>query len=83
MFAQIKNGRIVRLSETKNDGDIKLELPEDFDFDRFDRYEVVDGVLIKHDIPGTEEKEEPSLQEQIAELRANLDRLLALAGEEA
>lgn len=50
MFVQVKNGRIVRVSETKNVGDVELDLPEDFDFDHIDRYEVDGDTLIKHDL---------------------------------
>ena len=77
MFVQIKNGRIVRVSEVCNGDDIEMELPEDFDYARIDRYEVVDGVLIKHDLPGSETNAEPTIKEQIAELREALDLLLS------
>lgn len=74
MFVQIKNGRIVRLSESKNDGDIELELPEDFDFERFDRYKVINGALIKHDIL---EEEKPSLQDRVENLEEALEMILS------
>ena len=57
MFIQIYNGRIVRVSEEQMlEDDIQIDLPDDFDYDHIDRYEVADGELVKHDI---EEQEIP------------------------
>ena len=53
MFAQVKNGLIVGLSEVQQPHfDTPVDLPEDFDFDHIDRYELAeDGTLIRHDAP--------------------------------
>lgn len=57
MFVQIKNGRIVRVSEEGTPGDAEIHLPEDFDYDHIDRYEVKDSGLVRHDLPQAETPE--------------------------
>lgn len=66
MFIQIKDGRIVRISEVSNGDDIEMELPENFDYDHIDRYEVVDGSIIENDLPQVDS--EPTQEERIAAL---------------
>ena len=57
MFAEIRNGRIVRVSEERSRGDVEMDLPEDFDYDHIDRYEVTSSGLVKHDLPKMETPE--------------------------
>lgn len=57
MFAEIRNGRIVRVSEEGTPGDVEMDLPEDFDYDHIDRYEVTSSGLVKHDLPKAETPE--------------------------
>lgn len=57
MFVQIKNGRIVRVSEERSHGDVEMDLPEDFDYDHIYRYEVTSSGLVKHDLPKVETPE--------------------------
>lgn len=59
MFVQIIKGRITRVSEEAGDGDVEMVLPEDFDFDHIDRYEVTESGLVRHDLPETETPESP------------------------
>lgn len=59
MFAQIICGRIVRISEESGGDDVELDLPEDFDFDHIDSYEVTENGLVKHNLPAPETPESP------------------------
>ena len=75
MYIQTYNGRIVRVSDEQMlEDDMQMDLPSDFDYDHIDSYEVVDGVLIKHEI---EEDNAPTAEERIAELEAALELLLS------
>ena len=62
MFVQIKDGRIVGVSNDSNGFDFEINLPENFDFDHIGRYEVVDNELIEHDVP--ESAEVPSMMKE-------------------
>ena len=75
MFAQIRNGRIVGLSETALPlFDTPIDLPEDFDWEHIDRYELTEGgVLIRHGLPA----------EPISDVDAALIELAALTAENA
>ncbi len=59
MFAQIICGRIVRISEESGGDDVELDLPEDFDFDHIDSYEVTENGLVKHNLPAPEIPQTP------------------------
>lgn len=78
MFALFNNnGRMVRVSEESSGGDVKIELPEDFDFDHIDRYELVDGELVKHDLPELAPEEKPTFVERLQELEEAIELLLS------
>ena len=57
MYVQLLNGRIVGVCETLESGfSLQFELPNDFDFEHIDRYEITeDGTLVYH---APEESEE-------------------------
>lgn len=74
-FAQIKNGRLVGLSEMEQPlFNIPIDLPEDFDWEHIDRYELTEGgALIRHGLPA----------EPISDVDAALIELAALTAENA
>lgn len=75
MFIQIYNGRIVRVSDERMlDDDIRMNLPDDFDYDHIDCYEVVDGELVKH---AMKTDNTPTEEERIAALEEALELLLS------
>lgn len=75
MYIQIYNGRIVRVSEKRIlDDDSEMNLPESFDYDHIDRYELVDGELVEHEL---ESDDTPTQEERIAQLEEALELLLS------
>ena len=62
MYIQLYNNRIVRVSDEQIlEDDIQLDLPEDFDWEHIDRYEITDGDLVKHELES--EITEPTAQD--------------------
>ena len=75
MFIQIYNGRIVRVSEEQMlEDDIQMDLPDDFDLEHIDSYELVNGVLVKHEL---ETDNTPTLEERLAAQEEALELLLS------
>lgn len=74
MYIQVKNDRIVGITEEYSNGFIEFDIPDDFDYENISRYEVNGKELIKHDLPQAETA--PTLQERITQMEEALTALL-------
>ena len=78
MYAQIKDGRIVAVTDSSQGDDVAVTLPEDFDWQNISRYELADdGRLIAHPAPEPPEDPLRALERRLAELEAGAAKLEA------
>lgn len=77
MYIQVLKGRIVGVSETPNKGfDRHLDLPDDFDFDHCDRYEVTDsGELVYHESDGAEAA---TMEDRFTKMENAIDKIMTI-----